>query len=425
MASAPGSRTSTVTPTPGATAASAFNFNPQAEAAYCTGTAGNTASAPGVTPTSINVGNVSGLTGVVSDSFTQGSQAVVAAFNSVNRFGGICGRQLKLQVQDDQQSTSSNAADVQYLIPQVLAFVGSLSDADNGGVPAMVAAGVPDIGPAINTNRSNAPVYWSATGGAVTVRNGRVLYYDTWINGLRANHDLPSSMAILSYSIPISASAGQQFATLFQKAGVKICYSNYSIPPAPGTVMGSVVTAMQSANCGGVFTTMDVVGNADMLQDMGTDSYHPQLVSTTYEGYTPDQISLAGQDNAQGLQVGLSSLPLTDPNPAVQLYQSELAIYEPGQPPSEFGFEAWADAQLFVYALIQSGRNPTRASITNAMGAVTNWTTDGAFGPYTPRDRTGPACIVTVQVHGNGFSRLWPSSGLYCNGQLVDVGPAS
>ena len=402
-----------------------FNLDPQTEAAYCTGSTGNASSGPGVTPTTITVGNVSGLTGVVSDSFTQGSQAVIAAFNAVNRFGGICGRQIRVQVQDDQQSSSSNAADVQYLIPKVLAFVGSLSDADNGGVPAMEGAGVPDIGPAINTNRSNSPVYWSATGGSVTVKNGRAYLYNTWINGLKANHDLPSSMAILSYGIPISAQAGQEYAQVFQQAGVKICYSNYNISPAPGATMGTVVTDMQSANCGGVFTTMDVVGNADMLQDMANDGYHPQLVSTTYEGYTPDQISLAGQSNAQGLQVGLSSLPLSDSNPAVQLYQSELATYEPGQPPSEFGLEAWADAQLFIYALIRSGHNPSRASLISAMSAVTNWTTNGAFGPYTPHDRTGPLCTDTVQVKGNGFSRLWPASGLYCNGQLIDAGPAS
>ena len=45
---------------------------------------------------------------------------------------------------------------------------------------------------------------------------------------------------------------------------------------------------------------MDVVGNADMLDDMANDGYHPPLVTTTYEGYTPDQITAAGQAQSRG-----------------------------------------------------------------------------------------------------------------------------
>lgn len=406
--------------------ATGFNFNPANEAAYCTGTSGNTASAPGVTPTTISLGNVSGITGAVSDSFSYGYQAVTALFDAINRYGGICGRQLKLDVQDDQQSSSTNASDIQYLIPNVFAFVGSLSDADNGGVPAMEAAGVPDIGPAINTNRSNSSVYWSATGGSVTVKNGQAYIYNTAINGMKQYGGLPSSIAILSYSIPISAQSGQEFQTLYQDAGVKICYTNTSISPASvAATMSGVVSTMQSKGCGGVFTTMDVDGNADMLNAMAADSWHPSMISTTYEGYTPDQISLAGESNSQNLQIGLDSVPLNDSNPAVQLYESQLATYEPGQSAAEFGLEAWADAQLFIYALIEAGRNPTRASLVKALSGVTNFSMDGAFGPYTPNTRSSAQCNVNVEVQGDGFVRQWPPSGLYCNGTLVDVGPAN
>ncbi|HWE56871.1 MAG TPA: ABC transporter substrate-binding protein [Acidimicrobiales bacterium] len=404
---------------------STYSYNPQTQASYCTGTSGNTASAPGVTATSITAGNVSGITGAVSDSFTPGSQAVQAVFDSINRFGGICGRQLKLQVDDDQQNSSNDASDVQSLIPNVLAFVGDLSDADNGGVSAMEAAKAPDLGPAINVNRSNAPVYWSATGGSVTVKNGHAYLNNTWMKGLQQYGQMPKSIAVLSYSIPISAQAGEEYATVFKQLGVSLCYTNYSIPPAPGTVMGSVVASMQQKNCGGVFTTMDAVGNADMLQDMQSDGYKPSLISTTYEGYTPQQISLAGSSAAQNLDIGLSSVPLTAPVPGVEEYSQEMQTYEPGQPLTEFGLEAWADAELYVYALLKAGRNPTRASLTAALAGVSNWGSDGAFGAYTPSNRTGPPCITNVAWQGSAWKETWPSSGLYCSGTLVDVGPAS
>lgn len=403
-----------------------FPFQPQQQAALCTGTAGNTSSAPGVSTTTITAGNVSGISGLIPSSFTAGYQAVEAAFDAVNRYGGICGRQLKLNVENDQQNASNNQADVQNLIPQSLAFVGSLSDADNGGVPAMVAAGIPDMGPALNTNRSNSNVYWSATGGSLIERNGGYYISNSWLNGLKANNDLPKSIAILSYSIAISQEAGKQFASAFQQEGVKICYSDYNIEAgAQATSIPTDVREMQADGCGGVYTTMDVVGNANMLDAMQNDNFPSTFFkAVTYEGYTPDQISTAGQQAAQGLQVALNSVPLNAPNAGVELYQQEIQTYEPGQQTSEFGLEAWADAEMFIYSLLQTGRNPTRASLVSTLGHITNWTTDGAFGAVTPNNHNGTMCSSDVIVQGNNFVTDWPSSGLYCNGQLIRVGTA-
>lgn len=400
-----------------------FPYSPQEQAALCTGTTGNTASAPGITPTTITAGNVSGITGLIPSSFTAGYQAVEAAFASVNRYGGICGRQLKLNYEDDQQNASNNETDIRNLIPQSFAFVGSLSDADNGGVNDMVAAGIPDMGPALNTNRSNSSVYWSATGGSLIERNGGLYISDSWLNGLKANHDLPSSIAILSYSIAISQTAGEQFANAFQQEGVKICYHDYNIAAgAQATSIPSDVRQMQNDNCGGVYTTMDVVGNANMLDAMQNDNWHPQLIATTYEGYTPEQISTAGQQAAQGLQVALNSVPLNEPNPGVELYQQELQTYEPGQSTTEFGLQAWADAEMYIYALLKTGRNPTRSSFINTLSQISGWTTDGAFGPVTPVTHDGTQCSSDVIVNGSRFVPDWPSSGLYCNGHLIRVG---
>jgi branched-chain amino acid transport system substrate-binding protein len=365
---------------------------------------------------------VSGLTGPLTGSFPQGSQGVEALFSAINAAGGICGRKLSLDVEDDQQNASTNASDVADLIPKVLAFAGSTSDADNGGVPGMTSAGVPDVGFAINCDRSEEPVYWSPAGGSCNQSPPGGTYYIS--NGIyqlaKQSNYFPSKMAFLSYSIAISAQAAQQFEKVYQAEGGTVCYSDFAVSPASAS-LESDVESMQQNGCNGVIDTMDVTGNAKMLQAMQQQSYTPAYVAATFDAYTPDMLSVAGQSAAQGLIVGLPFIPLNEPQPMVQLYQQQLQTYEPGDSPSGFGFLAWEAAQMLVYALIESGHNPTRASIVKQFDSLQGWNGGGALGGYTPSSHGVYTCDVDVQVKGNGFVRKAPASGMFCGGQATQA----
>lgn len=410
-------------PASSATATSAgFNFSPAAEAALSAGTTGNTASDTGVTPTSIAFGNVSGMTGPLTGSFPQGPQAVQALFAAVNAAGGICGRKLSLDVEDDGQNSSTNAADVSDLIPKVLSFVGSTSDGDNGGVPPMASANVPDVGFAINCNRSESPTYWSPAGGSCnqTPPGGPYYISDGVYRLAKQSGYLPTKMAFLSYSIAIDAQAAQQFEKVYQAEGGTVCYTDFAVSPASAS-LESDVAAMQQNGCNGVIDTMDVTGNAKMLQAMQQQQYIPGYVAATFDAYTQDMIQVAGQSAAQGLIVGLPFIPLSENQTMVQMYQQQLATYEPGDTASGFGFLAWEAGQMLIYALIQSGHNPTRASVVRVFDSLQNWNGGGALGGYTPSSHGVYNCDVDVQIKGNGFVRKAPASGLFCGGQATQA----
>jgi ABC-type branched-subunit amino acid transport system substrate-binding protein len=404
-----------------------FNFSPQQEAADCPGSTGNGASGPGVTASAINFGNVSGITGPLQGSFSQGSQGVEALFGAINSAGGICGRKLNLDAEDDQQNSTTNESDVADLIPNVLAFVGSTSDADNGGVAEMTQANIPDVGFAINCNRSEAPVYWGPAGGSCVQPNGpNGPYYidNTAFAEAKQYGYLPAKMAFLSYSISISAQAAQQYEYVYQKLGGTVCYTDFSISPASAS-LESDVQSMQQKGCTGSFNTMDVTGNAKLLQAMQQQNYQQSYVAATFDAYTPDLIATAGQSAAQGLVVSLPFIPLNESQTMVQMYQQQLSTYEPGKQPSGFGFLAWISGQMLVYALIMSGHSPTRATLDHWFGTLTNWNGGGAIGPYTPSTRgddlSEPGCAIDVSIQGNGFVRKSPSSGFYCGGQSVQA----
>ena len=399
-----------------------FKYDAASEAAACTGTAGNTASDVGVTPTEIKLGNVSGLTGVITNSFNQGPEGVQALFADINAHGGICGRKLSLITEDDGQDPGRNEANTRDLIPKVLAFVGSASDADNAGVAAMVDAKVPDVGFAINANRGQSAVFWSAAGSTLYTQNGKPYSWSTLEDGLKEYHSMPKRIAALAYSIPISADAAQQFAYRFKQAGAEICYTNYSINPANPSFDSDVIS-MKRNNCDGVFTTIDLSGNAKLLQSEQRQGFKP-LTFVTFESYTPDQISVAGQEAAQGLQMTINWTPFNEPQPVKDIYLQQLKTYQPGKQPSSFGYLSWASAQMFVQALIHGGRNPTRASLASYFATLENYDTGGSVTPVTPRLRrpVGP-CVVQVAVKGNDFVRVWPPSGFYCKANLVQSAP--
>ncbi len=414
---------STSAAVPASPTSSGFNFSAQAEAGACQGSTGNTSSDTGVSPTQLTFGNVSGLTGPLTGSFSQGPEGVEALFAAVNAAGGICGRKLSLDAEDDTQNSATNASDVADLIPKVLAFVGSTSDGDNGGVPAMTQANVPDVGFAINCNRSESPNYWSPAAGSCDQPNGPSGPYfisNAVFNLAKQNGYFPTKLAFLAYSIAISAQAAEQFEYIYKAMGGTVCYSDFAVSPATAS-LESDVAAMQQAGCNGSFDTMDVTGNAKLLQAMQQQSYHPPYVAATFDAYTPVMISQAGQSAAQGLIVGLPFVPLAESQSMDQLYQQQLATYEPGDQPSGFGFLAWQAAQMLIYALLQSGRNPTRATIVKAFNSLQNWTGGGALGGYTPSSHGVYLCDVDVSIQGSSFVRKAPSSGLFCGGQAVQA----
>src|SRR6516165_6216604 len=144
------------------------------------GSAALTASAPGITPTSILIGSHQPLTGPAAPGYSEIAPASNAYFQYVNAHGGIYGRKIKYTYLDDAYDPSKTTSDVHQLILQDNVY----AIFDGLGTPTHLAAvsfinssKVPDVFVASGCNCWNDPSKYPETFGYQLdyIREGKIL----------------------------------------------------------------------------------------------------------------------------------------------------------------------------------------------------------------------------------------------------------
>src|SRR6202035_2415884 len=117
-------------------------------AAAGSSTAALTASAPGITPTTITIGSHQPLTGVAAPGYSEIAPASTAYFKYVNAHGGIYGRKIVYKYLDDMYNPTTTVSVVKQLVLQdnVYAIFDGLGTPTHLAVaPYLNAQKVPDV----------------------------------------------------------------------------------------------------------------------------------------------------------------------------------------------------------------------------------------------------------------------------------------
>jgi len=110
-------------------------------------TSGLTASAPGITKTTIKIGILSDLTGAAASTFETTPGAMEAAFKLINKEGGVDGRKIIWAVADTQSSPTGAETAVQDLVETQHVFaIAENSALFFAGAPYLHSAGIPVTG---------------------------------------------------------------------------------------------------------------------------------------------------------------------------------------------------------------------------------------------------------------------------------------
>lgn len=412
--------------------------------------------APGVTSTTITVGTIVARSGPLPGQFYQMTQAVSSYFSMVNDAGGVCGRKLRLIVQDDGLNADKHLQAAKKLVEDddVFAIVGMLSAVDKASAGYLCAKGVPDVGGfALSYNRAigtdcpkGAPaVYWSPMGGlspkligdgqyfqivkTESLERGAVLYHSTLDiskdQGLAQqwalNHAYCRFKEHPSDPQSCDVTVRNQRKTFVPDA------QTYDVNPVvPGSSYDPLVQRMISAGVDSLWSSMEINSNIKLLQAVNRNRAlwrqkigRDPAVYFQLSAYDPKLIAEA-KSLALNSYVLIPHLPFTErQHPELARYLSMLSRYQPGAQPSSFGAQGWAGAKLFVDALALAGATLTRPALRQALDSFTSYTAAGLVGPLTPRERVIFNCWVLLKVESRDgvldFWRWFPQKDFFCN----------
>jgi branched-chain amino acid transport system substrate-binding protein len=334
-----------------------------------------TASAPGITATTITIGSHQPLTGPAAPGYSEIAPASNAYFQYVNANGGIYGRKIKYTYLDDGYNPTTTSSVVHQLVLQS----GVYSIFNGLGTPTHLAVvsylntqKVPDVFVASGCTCWDAPTTYPETFGWQLdyIREGKILgqyiaqhfkgkkigyFYQNdefgqdGVKGL--DYEIPSSMVVSKQSyVPTNVNIAPQVAAL-HTAGAQVVVSfaipaflallklytlklNYNPTLAASNVgtdpitLGGLVTAF--AKQAGA-----TVNGSALINGIITDGYSPSLGETT--------------------------------NSWITLFKKVHDQYDAKAPFDGNVLYGMEVAYTFVQAMFNAGRNPTRADLVSAI----------------------------------------------------------
>jgi branched-chain amino acid transport system substrate-binding protein len=367
--------TALMTVTALAVAACSSSSSSSATSSSSSSSAALTASAPGITATTITIGSHQPLTGPAAPGYSEIAPASTAYFDYVNANGGVYGRKIVYKYLDDGYNPTSTASVVHQLVLQdgVYAIFNGL------GTPTHLAAisflnseKIPDVFVASGCDCWNQPTTYPETFGYNLdyVREGKILgqyvaqhfkgkkvgyfYQDDefgqdGVKGL--DYEIPTSMVVSKQSyVPTNVNIAPQVAAL-HAAGAQVIVA-FSIPAF--TALLKLYTLKLNYN-----PTL-------VVSNVGTDPITLGGLVTAFAKQGGATVN--GSALINGIITDTSSPSLGDTsNSWIALFKKVHDQYDAKAPFDGNVLYGMTVAYAFVQAMFKAGRNPARASLVSAI----------------------------------------------------------
>src|SRR5580658_2130891 len=369
------------------------------------------ASSPGVSATTVTVGQVDDLSAPLPGLFKGAEDGTQAYFDYINSLGGVNGRTIKLDAQDSKYDPGTVVAATTEQIENDFALVGGFSLVDSSEEPVVKAAGMPDIAFPLNPALGDLPDSYSPfpnTDSDVPLTVFKVL-----------KQKLPEQakhLGIIWSDASAATAVGEQaFERAARAEGFKIVYSA-GYAPSQTTFLANVLT-MKARGVQMFFTQgLPDAYAATLAEEMEQQNFNP--INVEGDAYSTNLVKDGGPAvDHMYIEINyLLYLGADSSFPAVKLFTKWMKIADPN---ANFELESlygWAAAQLFVEGLRNAGNPPTRAGLEAALDKVTSFNASGLLTTSDPAQNIPGSCLVLAQVQGTRIVRVAPTppTGFYC-----------
>ena len=352
---------------------------------------------PGVSDQSIIFGQSAAFSGPAKELGTNMRLGIEAAFNEVNRRGGLHGRTLELLSLDDFYEPEAAIANTQRLIDEgVFALIGAVgTPTSRSAAPIAAEADVPYIAPFTGAEFLRDPK-WD------NIINMRASYYqETEEMVARLIGDLGIERIAVIYQDDSFGRAGYR--------GVLLALSRRNMEPVSTGFYPRNTTAVKTAlldvHEGEDPEAVIIIGAYNPVASLVTWTRHigldPVFMTVSFVGSNALAEEL-GEDGAGVFVTQVVPFPTDKSQSIVSAYHEALSAYAPGTIPGFTSFEGYMAGRLAIVGVEVCGRGVDRRCFLEGMRSSEVISIDGFELRYGQDDNQGSDAVFLSVIGSDG-----------------------
>jgi branched-chain amino acid transport system substrate-binding protein len=351
----------------------------------------------GVTPDSIVFGQAAVLKGPASALGLGMKEGLLAAFDEVNRKGGVHGRKIKLTSVDDGYEPSKAIAATRKLIEddKVFALIGPVGTPTAvAAQPIAAAAKVPFIGAFTGASFLRNP----KLDNVINVRASYDAETEAWVKHL--TEDLNIKKIAIFYQDDAFGRAGLSgFEKAMKKRGLPIAAEGTY--ERNTTAVKTALLALRKAAPEAVVMVGAYQPSAAFIKLARQIEFNPVFVNISFVGASALAQAL-GKEGAGVIVSQVVPFPWDASTRVIADYQAAIKARDPKAQPEFVTLEGYLVGRLAIAALERAGPDPTRAGILKAIKEGGAFDIGGLPMTYAPDDNEGLDKVFMTVIQPDG-----------------------